>query len=231
MSESDTIRDDSAVQSDRGPGGRRPPPPDERLRDAERSRRLLLDAALEEFAAKGFAGARVQEIAARAGLNKQLITYYFGGKDGLWHALHQHWLEQEATFARPDLPFDALIAEYLHATLADPRQARVLLWAGLAETVGADERPPVDPPASEDLSDFERRQRDGELAADLDPGLVLLALMGAILAPIAMPQIVRRITGLDAQSAEFEARYAEQLMRIVRHLAGLSAHHDNGVQA
>src|SRR5205807_7119066 len=63
---------------------RRAPAPGERQQDADRSRRLLLAAALEEFAAKGFAGARVQEIAARAGVNKQLINYYFDSKEGLY---------------------------------------------------------------------------------------------------------------------------------------------------
>ena len=59
---------------------RRAPPPEERQRDAHRSRQLLLAAALEEFAARGFAGARVQDIANRAGINKQLITYLHSGK-------------------------------------------------------------------------------------------------------------------------------------------------------
>ena len=35
---------------------------------------------------------------------------------------------------------------------------------------------------------------------------------------VAMPQLVRRVTGLDATDPEFERRYAEQLRRIVRHL-------------
>ena len=38
---------------------------------------------IAEFSAKGFAGARVSEIAARAGVNQQLIAYYFDGKQGL----------------------------------------------------------------------------------------------------------------------------------------------------
>jgi len=79
---------------------RRAPAPDERTLDAERSRRLLLDAALEEFSAKGYAGARVQDIADRAGVNKQLINYYFGGKEGLYCELHRRWLKREARRGR-----------------------------------------------------------------------------------------------------------------------------------
>ncbi len=55
-------------------------------RDAERSRRAILDAALEEFAELGHAGARIDSIAARAGVSKPLIYSYFGDKDALYLA-------------------------------------------------------------------------------------------------------------------------------------------------
>jgi len=61
-----------------------------RQRDAERSQKLILDAAVQEFAAHGLAGARVERIAERAGLAKRLIFYYFDNKDSLFRAvLHE----------------------------------------------------------------------------------------------------------------------------------------------
>lgn len=48
------------------------------------ARAAILQAARAEFAAKGLAGARVHEIAARAGVNKQLIYYYYGSKEDLY---------------------------------------------------------------------------------------------------------------------------------------------------
>lgn len=56
-------------------------------RDAEQSRRLLLDAGRAHFARHGLNGARVDAIAAEAGVNKQLIYYHFGDKDGLYQAV------------------------------------------------------------------------------------------------------------------------------------------------
>lgn len=194
------------------------PAPDDRQRDAERSRQRLIAAALDEFAAKGYAGARVKEIAARAGLNQQLITYYFGGKEGLYKALQEHWEELEGTFADPAVPLDELIARYLAVAIADPRLSRLLVWEGLEDADHDHEQAPTPPAGSEDLSDLRRRQAEGELAADLDPAFVHLAFMGAVTLAVAMPQMVRRITGLDATDPEFERRYAEQLRRIVRHL-------------
>src|SRR4051812_11098028 len=58
-----------------------------RERNPQRSRERILGAALAEFAAKGFAGARVEAIARRAGLSKQLISHHFGGKSGLYRAV------------------------------------------------------------------------------------------------------------------------------------------------
>ena len=56
-------------------------------RDPAATRRKLLTAARREFASSGLAGARVDEIAARAGVNKQLVYHYFGDKDALYLAV------------------------------------------------------------------------------------------------------------------------------------------------
>jgi TetR/AcrR family transcriptional regulator len=55
-------------------------------RDPQASRQALLTAAIAEFAGKGPAGARVDEIARRAGVNKQMVYHYFGNKDDLFRA-------------------------------------------------------------------------------------------------------------------------------------------------
>jgi len=53
------------------------------------SRRLIVAAARAEFSAHGYAGARVDTIARRAGVNKQLLFYYFGSKQGLYQSIIQ----------------------------------------------------------------------------------------------------------------------------------------------
>lgn len=55
-----------------------------RTRDPEASKRVLLEAATQEFATKGLKGARIDAIAAAAGVNKQLVYHYFGDKDALY---------------------------------------------------------------------------------------------------------------------------------------------------
>ena len=48
------------------------------------TRERILDVALEAFAELGYDGAATRAIAARAGVNQGLITYYFGSKEALW---------------------------------------------------------------------------------------------------------------------------------------------------
>jgi AcrR family transcriptional regulator len=54
--------------------------------DGETERRIL-DAARRVFTARGSAGARMQEIAAEAGVNQALLHYYFRTKELLAHAV------------------------------------------------------------------------------------------------------------------------------------------------
>ncbi|WP_243076558.1 TetR/AcrR family transcriptional regulator [Microbacterium sp. SS28] len=54
---------------------------------AARTRDEILEVAIEEFAANGYTGARVDEIAARTRTTKRMIYYYFGSKQGLYLAV------------------------------------------------------------------------------------------------------------------------------------------------
>lgn len=196
---------------------RRAPRADERQRDAERSRALLLDAALEEFARHGLAGARVQDIATRAGVNKQLISYYFGGKDGLYRELQREWAEREALFTEENTPLEEVAVQYLERGLADPRPARLAIWRGLA---GDDQHTPEEASAIDtDLDRLRRAGERGEFSPDLDTGFLRLAVMGMVMAPIVMPHTAREASGLDPRSPEFRERYSEQIRLLLRQLA------------
>src|SRR5690242_11619467 len=58
-----------------------------RKRQPVETRRNILESATAEFAAKGLAGARVDEIAGRAGVSKRMLYHYFGNKEALWLAV------------------------------------------------------------------------------------------------------------------------------------------------
>ena len=116
-------------------------------------RRALLDAASQAFGSKGFAGSRVDAIARAAGVNKQLIFYYFGSKRGLYQAT----LREEAGGDAARLACTAPATDQLRVTLrgildwfdTNP-QARVALFdptsdtATVARILGALVRPLTD---------------------------------------------------------------------------------------
>jgi TetR/AcrR family transcriptional regulator len=79
-------------------------------RDPAATRRKLLVAARREFAARGLAGARVDEIAARAGVNKQLVYHYFGDKDALYLAVLE-WVYAEIRAQERELNLEGLSPE------------------------------------------------------------------------------------------------------------------------
>lgn len=64
-----------------------PAPPRPRTHDGKRTRQGILDAAQALFAEKGYSGANVNEIVARAGTTKPMIYYHFGSKEGLFAAV------------------------------------------------------------------------------------------------------------------------------------------------
>lgn len=72
--------------------------------EPEKTRAAILKSALEEFAQEGVTGARTDEIARRAGVNKALLYYYFKDKEGLYAAA----LEQvfSGLHARVSIVFD-----------------------------------------------------------------------------------------------------------------------------
>jgi AcrR family transcriptional regulator len=196
---------------------RRSPRGPDRKRDPERTRERLLEAALVEFGEHGYAGARISAIAKRAGVNQQLISYYFDGKEGLFKALQSRWRDTSAQANAPDRPLAEVVTEFLRINADHRPWARMLIWGALAD---GGETPDDEPFFAAMVDDLRRRQEAGEIAAELDPAHLMLLLFGAVLAPTAVPQVARQFTGLDPESEEFRSQYAAQLKLVIARLAG-----------
>jgi TetR/AcrR family transcriptional regulator len=83
-------------------------------RNPEKTRKNILEAAIQEFARAGFGGARVDRIAEEAGSNKRMIYHYFGSKDGLYQevfgALYTEIREHELAIDLDETkPVEALV--------------------------------------------------------------------------------------------------------------------------
>jgi len=83
----------------------------------------VLAAALHVFASKGKDGARMQEIADRAGINKAMLHYYFRSKDKLYVAVlesvMQHFFEAMEKELQRELPFPAFLRELIDVMLEE----------------------------------------------------------------------------------------------------------------
>src|SRR3984885_9860485 len=66
------------------------------VRNLNRTREKILAAALTEFSARGFAGARVDAIARRARVNKRMLYYCFGTKQELYREILRRKLAERA---------------------------------------------------------------------------------------------------------------------------------------
>lgn len=69
-----------------------PTPPAPRVRRKEARPGELLEAALGQFIAKGYAGTRVQEVAAKAGVSKGTLFRYYPSKQALFEAVVHHYM-------------------------------------------------------------------------------------------------------------------------------------------
>ena len=95
----------------------------------------IVEVATREFADKGLAGARIDEIAAATRTSKRMIYYYFGSKEGLYVAVLEHAYQAirdtEAALHLDDLPPEPALRELVGATvdyqLAHPEFTRLVM--------------------------------------------------------------------------------------------------------
>ncbi|CAM2068706.1 TetR/AcrR family transcriptional regulator [Sulfidibacter corallicola] len=111
----------------------------------EETRQALFDAARETFAKDGFQGARVDRIAERAGVNKALINYHFGGKKRLFHAIIEDLTRTLAQSLRdaidPDAPPERQLRCFIRHMAANVKDHPEFPRLLLLETVEEDPIP------------------------------------------------------------------------------------------
>jgi AcrR family transcriptional regulator len=148
-------------------------------RDADRTRRRLLEAAAAEFAALGIAGARVDRIAEAAECNKAMIYAYFGSKDQLFDAVftvHVAAFLEQVQLDATDLPGYA--GQLFDCYEENPATLRLATWYRLERPQGARLQAIVGANHTK-LEKLERAQREGTLPSHYAP-VELLALVQSI---------------------------------------------------
>ena len=184
-------------------------------RNPERSRERILRAAFKEFAAKGFAGARVDTIARRASINKRMLYHYFGDKEELFREVLRRKLVERQTWveAMPDDPCESLPYRF-DLALKDPDCIRLVEWEALQSA----SKPLIDEPDRRSAIEtaVERiasRQQSGHLSSEFGARETLLAMVALTWFPLAFPQLTRLIMGKSVLDRRFHAEQRDFLSR------------------
>ncbi len=179
------------------------------------SKGLILSAARQEFGQWGYAGGRVDRIARRAGVNKQLIFYYFGSKAGLFQAVVEFSSRDLASDAgKADLSggpldqFRLVLERAFHALTANADLLRAtLLPSGTNEGSRA--------PLGEQLAQLGERIRAlvsdaqglGYVRDDVDPGVVAHLAVATVVGSVVLP------------GASGDLRFRSEIALLIRGLA------------
>lgn len=192
-----------------------------RRRDAKATKERLLLAAIDEFAAHGLAGARIDDIAERAGANKRLIYAYFGSKDDLFDAVLTRTLgvlTDSVPLVADDLPawagalFDRLVAE--------PHVLQLAVWRNV-ERAGASAHELQS--YARKLETIKRSQRAGRLRTDIAAGDLLALVLGMVTSWLQAPVALKQLAGgADSSSRRVLKRHRAALVDAVARVASLS---------
>jgi AcrR family transcriptional regulator len=180
--------------------------PNVSLRNPERTRERILSAALKEFAANGFAGARVDAIAQRAAINKRMLYHYFGDKEHLFRevlrrkmAERQAWAESLSGDPAESLTF------WFEAACKDADWIHLLEW----EALESKKRRVIDEKGrhaavDRGLERIRQQQARGQVSGELDPRHVMLAMRSLTMFPAAFPQLTKLIMGRSVFDPRFQ---------------------------
>ena len=194
-------------------------------RNPQQTQQRILEAALQEFSAKGFAGARVDVIARRARINKRMLYHYFGDKEGLFREVLRRKIAERAAWlaSAPEEPAERLPA-WFQLACRDREWVQLLEW----EALQWGEKKVIDEERRQEsvgkaVERVRQQQAKGLLDPSLDPGQLLLSMMALTAYPVAFPQLARLVTGLSVSDEKFQKQREAFLRQFALLLQGKKA--------
>ena len=185
-------------------------------RDSAATRNRILEAATEEFAAYGLAGARIDRIAEAAGANKRSIYVYFGSKEGLFTAALNRVISdlvEAVPLTEEDLPgYAGRMFDYV---LAHPEALRMSMWRHL-------ERPAAGPDAADGYArkvEAMTGGRSGLAPSGLPPTDLLVLVQGLTSSWLLSPLDLLAADGADPYSADRLAAHRAVIVEAARRLS------------
>ncbi len=202
-------------------------------RPAELDKCTLLDIAESLFADRGFKGTTVREIAKKARCNSALISYHFGGKEGLYQAILMRYFRtvkkapggQEAPsleslraqwpeFTNDDeLQLCGTLYTFAQNTIGNPRMQKIVFRELLSGGQKAIKALSKSEPGMISLisGHLNRMIETKELRDDMDIKMAVISLIGPIVYSCVSQPILKSVYGIQ----QFDERY---IRRMVTHL-------------
>jgi len=203
-------------------------------RNADATRARIFDAARDEFAQFGVAGARVDRIAENARANKARIYEYFGDKETLFAFVLEVELERLGTaISVPDDPRH--IPAYVRAVFdyhsAHPDLVRLLYWEALHFSS-------TDAPREQERREFyadrvaylARAQAEGIISSEGDPRHLHFLLLGLATSWFGLPQLARMHVDDDPFASEHRVAHREHVVWATCRILGLEPPRIDGVE-
>jgi AcrR family transcriptional regulator len=184
----------------------------------------IIAAARDEFSRRGFEGARVDQIARRAGVNKQLLFYYFHSKRGLFNAvLARGAAELEhalgAITATGDRPLDrirATLEGQFEFLAAHPELVTLLTQAGRSDAR------PFAPAIKRLVVLLAEGQGRGQVRDDVDPHLTAAQALVLMVGYLGLESLITASAPpLGADEPALRERWKRAALQLV--LAGIAA--------
>lgn len=198
-----------------------------RHRDADQTRSAILAAAAAEFSAKGYAGGRVDDIAARTSTTKRMIYYYFGGKEGLYAAVleaaYGGMRDAEGALSLDGLPPAEALRRLVETTFdhhADhPEFVRLVSGENIEEARTVAASPTVGERNAAVIGAITALLRRGEAAGAFRPGLdpfdVHLLINSFCFYRVSNRHTLRAIFGADPTAPERTAAHRRMAVEAV----------------
>ena len=194
---------------------------------AKRTREQILEAASVEFSQKGLHGARVDEIAKRAGVNKERLYAYFGDKEQLFRetlrasiaeiiAEENQLLEQLAS--DPTRMTEAISEHYLSFLERHPDFWRLLAWENLSGGAEAEALSGIRNETFEAMRQlYKQRQQLGIFQKKLSFETYIFTLSAVSFFLFSNRLTMQRTLQLDLTTPAARKRLMTEVTELIRH--------------
>ena len=191
------------------------------MANADTTEEKIVAAAKKVFLAKGLAGARMQDIADEAGINKALLHYYFRSKDKLFEhifsEISEAFLPRVISILESDKTLfekiEIFCREYISQVMQTPYVPIFILNEinrqpeAFIKKMFGDRKPPVDI----FLNQFQKEIRAGKIRP-VNPVQLFVNIMGLCVFPFAARPLIQLMAGKD--KLQFDALMEERKTEI-----------------